>query len=194
MGTRNLTIVVLDGKTVVGQYCQWDGYPSGQGATILAFLRDKFDRTKFLEGLKATRIIESDEHNALYEQILGYIPGDFIDIGDSKKFGMFYPSLNRDLGGKILEFIQEREIPIDQVDYSVSFKTTTVVVKATPEIPLSNQSDFLSCSSCEWAYKIDLDTNKLTVYSGGMDVTKVVAVFPLGRLPNERSFLKKLGG
>ena len=37
MGTRNLTCVVLDGKYVVSSYGQWDGYPSGQGKTILNF-------------------------------------------------------------------------------------------------------------------------------------------------------------
>jgi len=38
MGTRNLTMVISDGKTKIAQYGQWDGYPSGQGADILAFL------------------------------------------------------------------------------------------------------------------------------------------------------------
>ena len=28
MGTRNFTSVILDGKQVVCQYCQWDGYPN----------------------------------------------------------------------------------------------------------------------------------------------------------------------
>lgn len=38
MGTRNLTMVIKDGKPRVAQYGQWDGYPSGQGVTILTFL------------------------------------------------------------------------------------------------------------------------------------------------------------
>jgi hypothetical protein len=39
MGTRNLTRVICDGKTKVAQYGQWDGYPEGQGKTVLNFLR-----------------------------------------------------------------------------------------------------------------------------------------------------------
>lgn len=41
MGTRNLTAVYLDGQYKVAQYGQWDGYPEGQGITVLTFLRDK---------------------------------------------------------------------------------------------------------------------------------------------------------
>lgn len=42
MGTRNLTFVIdKEGQVKVAQYGQWDGYPSGQGATILEFAKDK---------------------------------------------------------------------------------------------------------------------------------------------------------
>ena len=41
MGTRNLTCVMYNGEYRVAQYCQWDGYPSGQGAIALNFLSDK---------------------------------------------------------------------------------------------------------------------------------------------------------
>lgn len=38
MGTRNLTCVVKNNKYVVAQYGQWDGYPTGQGQTIVEFI------------------------------------------------------------------------------------------------------------------------------------------------------------
>jgi hypothetical protein len=41
MGTRHLTMVVSNNETKVAQYGQWDGYPEGQGVTILTFLRSK---------------------------------------------------------------------------------------------------------------------------------------------------------
>lgn len=41
MGTRNLTVVIKKAKPVVAQYGQWDGYPSGQGATVLNFLKSR---------------------------------------------------------------------------------------------------------------------------------------------------------
>jgi len=48
MGTRNLTMVISNGKTKVAQYGQWDGYPSGQGAAILNFFK-KADLKVFKE-------------------------------------------------------------------------------------------------------------------------------------------------
>lgn len=39
MGTRNITRVVSNGKVIVEQYCQWDGYPTGQGNEIMAFVK-----------------------------------------------------------------------------------------------------------------------------------------------------------
>ena len=39
MGTRNLTMVISNGKTKVAQYGQWDGYPDGQGMTALSTLK-----------------------------------------------------------------------------------------------------------------------------------------------------------
>ena len=47
MGTRNLTVVYVDGEYRVAQYGQWDGYPSGQGMTCLKFLTEEFVEHKF---------------------------------------------------------------------------------------------------------------------------------------------------
>ena len=41
MGTRNLTMVIQNQETKIAQYGQWDGFPDGQGITILTFLQDK---------------------------------------------------------------------------------------------------------------------------------------------------------
>ena len=43
MGTRHLILVWYKGKWQIAQYGQWDGYPEGQGSTVLKFLtnRDK---------------------------------------------------------------------------------------------------------------------------------------------------------
>ena len=38
MGTRNLTMVYLNGEYKVAQYGQWDGYPEATGCLILKFL------------------------------------------------------------------------------------------------------------------------------------------------------------
>ena len=49
MGTRNLTIIVEDNKHKVAQYCQWDGYPEGQGRTCYNILKDKVKLTMLKE-------------------------------------------------------------------------------------------------------------------------------------------------
>lgn len=41
MGTRHLIAVYQGGTHKIAQYGQWDGYPSGQGKDILAFLHDE---------------------------------------------------------------------------------------------------------------------------------------------------------
>ena len=82
MGTRNLTCVFVNGEYKVAQYCQWDGYPSGQGLTILNFLLGKptvdskdfytnkniyniggvvYDKNIFLEALNKSRFITEEE-------------------------------------------------------------------------------------------------------------------------------------
>lgn len=63
MGTRNFTSVILDGKQVVCQYCQWDGYPSYAGVKILEFLRD-VNMERFKEALRNTKMSLTDYKDA----------------------------------------------------------------------------------------------------------------------------------
>ena len=61
MGTRNLTMVVdKTGETKIAQYGQWDGYPFGQGLTVLHFLSDKNSVDKLQEKLKLVRFLDID--------------------------------------------------------------------------------------------------------------------------------------
>lgn len=39
MGTRHIIKVLKNGKTWISQYGQWDGYPTGQGEDVIAFLK-----------------------------------------------------------------------------------------------------------------------------------------------------------
>lgn len=144
MGTRNLTCVVLDGEYKVAQYCQWDGYPDGQGLTILEFLRDKMDREKFVKQLKNCRFISPEELEDLWGDV-GANDSGFVDMETSNKFKQSNPQLSRDMGGDILEFIQN----------------------ANGEVLLKDSIDFAQDSLyCEWAYVVDFDKNVLEVYSG----------------------------
>ena len=90
MGTRNLTKVIDgNGKVVVAQYGQWDGYPSGQGLVALHHARNAFGISS---ALPYVRFVSEDEANSL---MAGY---DFANGNFSRDF----PNLSRDTGANIL--------------------------------------------------------------------------------------------
>lgn len=51
MGTRHLICVQHNNEYKVAKYGQWDGYPSGQGAGILEFLKGSFNKALFIQKL-----------------------------------------------------------------------------------------------------------------------------------------------
>lgn len=136
MGTRNLTAVQIDGEYKIAQYGQWDGYPSGQGHTILEFLKS-WDRPSFEEKLRASAFVtdsEIDEINRTIER-----------EGLHDKWQSRWPTLTRDAGAEILG----------------------LVARGEPGIKLKSTISFAAESLfCEWAYVLDLDTNKLEVFRG----------------------------
>jgi len=167
MGTRNLTCVRVDGEYKVAQYCQWDGYPSGQGRTILSFLNGEtvksptpydseeltypsiegsvYNKDKFLAAVRDCRFIESDEEIKDMYASVGIPPEQqWLNMDEAKRFKTKYPQIDRDMGGNILAFIQ-----------------------AEGGITLQNEIEFANDSLfCEWAYVIDYDRGTFEVYSG----------------------------
>jgi hypothetical protein len=141
MGTRNLTMVVLDGQTRVAQYCQWDGYPVGQGATVLKFLQN-WNRETFIKNLRETKFIDEAHVNKLWEQMGAKNGMVTMDVAD--RMEKQYPQFERSLGAGVLKQIQFGKIK-----------------------ELQNEEAFAADSLfCEWAYVIDLDKNVLEVYKG----------------------------
>ena len=92
MGTRHLTVVVSNEQVKVAQYGQWDGYPSGAGETISAFIRERMDFDKFKANVEATTWSTAEESKK---------------IDEDKNWPEKYPWLSRDCGSKILEYVQE---------------------------------------------------------------------------------------
>lgn len=135
MGTRNLTTIVLDGQYRIAQYGQWDGYPSGQGSTVLEFLNG-MDREKFEKNLRGCYFFTKENLAELQKE------------GESIGWDAFwekYHSMSRDRGAEILQIVQDSE----------------------GGIGLKNQLAFAGDSLfCEWAYVIDLDTDRLEVFRG----------------------------
>jgi hypothetical protein len=147
MGTRHLTMVVSGGKTKIAQYGQWDGYPSGQGVTVLGFLkrrRGKFD--PFKKKLENCRFINDKDQKKIdrFMKSIGSKDG-CMNMDQVGKYHREYPYLSRDNGADILN----------------------MVAKSKGEVLLKDSTDFAADSLfCEWAYVIDFDKNVLECYGG----------------------------
>ena len=131
MGTRHLIAVVVDGEYKIAQYGQWDGYPSGQGAKILAFLQSPYHHLGgFKEKCRRLRWITDEEIE---------------EVEKNENWFNDYPWLSRDAGSDILQYVYDMDQPFT----------------------LQNQIEFAQDGLfCEWAYVLDLDNEKLEVYTG----------------------------
>lgn len=199
MGTRHLTIVIRKEKPVVAQYGQWDGYPEGQGTTVLNFLKNS-NITKFKKKLNNVRFMNKRDENSMKKFMTEIgAPDGYMNMEQSSLYNKKYPYLSRDHGADILNMIYDSD-------------------KSDGKIVLRNHINFASDSLfCEWAYLIDLDKNVLEVYEGfntepldddqrfkNMEVDnngsgikiyypiKCVKTYPLDNLPTEEEFIKEL--
>lgn len=193
MGTRNLTMVIQDHETKVAQYGQWDGYPEGQGLTILSFLQEKSNIEKLQQILPKVRFENEQDMKEQSEffKSIGAKTG-WLNMEQAEKFHQQYPLHTRNLGGEILYKLLEHE--------------------NQSEIVLSNSEDFASDSLyCEWAYVVDLDKNTLEVYRGFNEFRittedrffhlydkknhykpiKIIKSFSLDRLPDAEKFISE---
>lgn len=153
MGTRNLTLVILDGKTKIAQYGQWDGYPAGQGKTALEFLQrqHKKDNYKaFKEVVSKLRWLTNAEAKKLDAQKDPY-----------KK----HPYLSRDVCAKILETVMTK-VATDVIVYE-SKNYDRIDVPFDSVLGLVDETQFAGDSLfCEWAYVVDFDKETFEVYKG----------------------------
>ena len=157
MGTRNLVFVYYQGRFVLAQYGQWDGYPEGQGFTILAFLQTPLNIERLKAGLAHIYIATEEELGSIQakldetertdkqaaEEAGNVMVASYFARGDA--LARICPSLSRDTGAKILE----------------------VVAQATAEerVPVELDEEFVHDGlSCEWAYVVDIDAELLEVY------------------------------
>lgn len=208
MGTRNLTAVIKDGEYKIAQYGQWDGYPSGQGATALKFLREQetlepfrkaLDRCFFytpgqLTSLNTRYQNECEEADRKYR---GYTEADYAARRHARYAEDCLLHLSRDVGAGILDIVLKRP---------------------DAELGLKDSRSFAGDSLfCEWAYVIDLDAEVFEVYRGfnqtptapesrfpsgakwleksdGYEPVRLVASFPLLDLPAEADFVEMLEG
>ena len=102
MGTRHRQAVISkDGELKVNQYGQWDGYPDGQGASILEYLK-----TGNLE-----------KYQANLEKIPQATSGQLDAIRELKDWREQYPYLSRDCGSDIHQMIENGHVKfVDHID------------------------------------------------------------------------------
>lgn len=145
MGTRNLNCILYEGKLKVAKYCQWDGYPSGQGSTIISYIQDIMNKDNLINSIKKIK----KPSKAWWEKTFAKLGHDlskseFVPYNISIKLYSKYPHLSRDMGGKIFEYIENN-------------KPTYIL----------NDKDFGKDSLfCEYAYVINLDNDTLEFYKG----------------------------
>lgn len=149
MGTRNLTIVKLNGKVRVAQYGQWDGYPTGQGKKIAAFLQAKnFDLAVFKQNIDKIKWATKDQMESAWNEF-----GSANSMGMNeydKSYSKKYPEFSRNTAAEILSLIHAGGITM-----------------------LKNELAFLKDSLfCEWAYELDLDKEVVKIYEGFQKSTK----------------------
>ncbi len=146
MGTRHLICVFNGGKHVVAQYGQWDGYPTGQGKTVLAFLKNKgFNTDKFKKQLEMVSFGTPEELQKEWLECGADPNSDFVDMTTAGKHDKAYPQNSRDTGAEILQIIYNATYPLKLAD-SIEFATDSLF--------------------CEWVYAIDLDKLTFEVYKG----------------------------
>ena len=192
MGTRSLTVVVHNNEVKVAQYGQWDGYPKGQGKTLLSFLKDasKVETLKHLLPKVRFQTQEDIKEQTEFLKSIGCENG-WMNIEQGKLFRNKYPMHHRDVGGEILDLI--------------------LLLKDSNEIILTDAYYFAADSLwCEWAYVVDFDKNTFEVYAGlnseeiskedrffslykkgeKYKPVKLFMSFSLDELPDEKEFIK----
>jgi hypothetical protein len=144
MGTRGINVIVANGEIKCSQYNQFDSYPSGQGATVLKFLREEM-KSDFKEKVLASTWITPEEHQKYWVECGADPESDMVGMDVSDKFKEKYFHLHRDCGANIYSLIQNSSHPLKLQD-SIDFAADSLF--------------------CEWGYVVDLDKNTFEVYKG----------------------------
>jgi len=170
MGTRNVTIIKMNGEVVLSKYCQWDGYPSGTGRDLHAFIVDEMNLRTLKSRIKKCYPISDDEAEEMFdnhERKVEAVEKAMLDAGLSRWDDVFYktkakiqrrliPTLTRDTNGAdFLLAIQE------------SNKGLPLAYNSENEgnLKYATGKDKFSFG-CEYCYEVDLDKKTLSIFTG----------------------------
>ena len=175
MGTRNLTIVKKNNELKVCQYGQWGGYPSGQGATILEFCKDKNKLEQLrdiVDEIKDIRLLTEycEEHDKLIRDR---------DLRTSQMIYHFDTLMSRNIGGEILDNI----LNVDRDKLPMVMNKQIYLGYYNLE-ECDNYCDIW----IEYAYVVNFDTNRLECYG----YSKLLKSYSLNKLPSKERFIKEL--
>lgn len=176
MGTRNLTMVInQEGEKKVAQYGQWDGYPSGVGAGVLKFLKDKELFEKFKANLSKVRFIDEDgidkEFIENYNKNTPQWSNEPDNRTDEQK-DWFQKYSSRDLSEEVL--------------INIANSTDNEIIL------IDKESTGKSDGWVEYCYVINLKENTLSVYYH-ID-QEPIKVYNLNELPELSVFVSELEG
>lgn len=191
MGTKNLTTVIKNNEIKIAQYGQWDGYPGGQGITILKFLL-KTDLSNFSEKINKCKFVDEEKAKEIQEFLKSIGSDDgWMTSSQGILYNERYKYFSRDHGAGILELIDNSEDDIIWLQDSSSFANNSLY--------------------CEYGYVIDLDNDTFEVYEGfnkmplndseryignrqpdknGYFPIKLIKIYDLNNLPTPDNFLK----
>lgn len=187
MGTRNLSICQQGNKLKIKQYGQWDGYPSGQGITILKFCQNKSNLEKLKIMLSKITMDWEDQKDYIneYDKLCPNYSNE-LDLRTKEMKYHFQHFCSRDVGGEIFNNI----INCDANKLPKCFKGKIYLQEYERESEYSqyHKGDYLDMW-IEYAYVINFDMNTLDCYGFGWDGA---ISFSLDNLPTEKQFIEKL--
>lgn len=163
MGTRNLTKVIdKNGTLRVAQYGQWDGYPGGQGKSMLAFISEYGMLDKIEMSLAKCRWIDQAQIDQMYVRYENLTIFEELRNGMSG-LSIAFPTISRDTCTDILK----------------------VIVYSNEDVALSDESDFEKDQlMCEGVFTLNYQTREfITTYHG-----KTVS-FSFDQIPTVEEYL-----
>ena len=165
MGTHGVVGVVKNGQTKA-TYNHFDSYPEGMGVTVLKDVKN-CDLEKARENFDKIKLIEDDEDTPPKELLKLYSeygnPG-VRGLSTNTEIKNWYQLL-RKAQGTLKPFLNG---------------TITHMI---------DSAYFAKSPSCEWAYIVNLDTEKFEVWS----YHKLIKQYDLHDLPSGEAFLRDLG-
>ncbi|RYP57186.1 hypothetical protein DL770_010728 [Monosporascus sp. CRB-9-2] len=213
MGTRHLVLVYHKGQYRIAKYGQWDGYPEGQGATVLRFVSDPESLSKLRSVL--------DAEGMLYEPTEDQLNAWYVEMQHASQEHYTRPPTDERELDKWCNVLHPGQDVCPSVSRDTGADILWLVADATAEkpVPVVHNIDFVADTVfCEWAYVVDLDEHVLEVYGSlkylgtrGLPVLgdgsrfrrveslkdaeslpSLVGRFPFDNLPSEGEFVSSL--